>query len=344
MLLILPRQTKIITIMNVFVVVALLALLILAFAYKNKVDKEEEKKKERRETIKRNMEKLDAYEKEQKKEEKTPVAEEVKEEKVSENAEVAEEKATEIEDTDSESSKYDGLSYEEKIKAIEKNCEKILFETISSLELRREEKVEIMTELLQTLDGNYNLDETKILKAVVRKLYKTLISKTPDLLKRLDYEERFEEEKEEMRSRDYVVIDMQWNQFLDDFDELKEDIDNLLKGKEPVKEEIEDDETQYRVLNFAVKGLFFRTKEDQDAACTLHVGDPLHMEPEEGNEKDPYAMKVTMMDGHHIGYVDAKYSNYVKSNLYRLVKFKVSKIDDEHEPPYIYANAYYEKE
>lgn len=49
------------------------------------------------------------------------------------------------------------------------------------------------------------------------------------------------------------------------------------------------------VANFAVKGLFFRSKEDQEAACTLQVGDPLHMEHEPDNQKDPNAMKVTIL-------------------------------------------------
>lgn len=256
------------------------------------------------------------------------------------------------EETDDE---YDGLSYEEKIKKNEKDLEKILFETISSLELTRAEKVSLVTDLLSTLEENPQLDETKILKAVVRKLFKTLIDKTPDLMKRAEYEERFEEEKEEMRSRDYVVIDSQWNQFLDDFDELKADLEALQEKPQPKPQrsfgistmETRTDEVDgqpCQVANFAVKGLFFRSPEDQDAARTLKVGDPLHMEHEEGNEKDPNAMKVTMADGHHIGYVDSKCSGYVRENQHKLLKFVVSKVDDYGDPPYIYAEAFFKNE
>lgn len=106
----------------------------------------------------------------------------------------------------------------------------------------------------------------------------------------------------------------------------------------------EVDGVECNVANFAVKGLFFRSKEDQEAACTLQVGDPLHMEHEPDNPKDPNAMKVTMMDGHHIGYVDRSSARYVRDNLPRLVKFVVSKVDDYGDPPYIYAEAFFKKE
>ena len=108
------------------------------------------------------------------------------------------------------------------------------------------------------------------------------------------------------------------------------------------KDEVDGDECE--VANFAVKGLFFRTPEDQDAARTLKVGDPLHMEYEPDNPKDPNAMKVTMMDGHHIGYVDRDSARYVRDNLPRLVKFVVSKVDDYADPPYIYAEAFFKNE
>jgi hypothetical protein len=106
----------------------------------------------------------------------------------------------------------------------------------------------------------------------------------------------------------------------------------------------EVDGVECDVANFAVKGLFFRSKEDQEAACTLQVGDPLHMEHEPDNQKDPNAMKVTMMDGHHIGYVDKNSARYVRENMPRLVKFVVSKVDDYGDPPYIYAEAFFKKE
>lgn len=258
-------------------------------------------------------------------------------------------------DEDDEDDEFEGMTYEEKMKALAKKSEDLLFETVSNFEMSRAEKEELIPQILSSIEQHP--DETKILKAVVRKLFKTLIDKTPHLMKRLDYQERFDEEKEEMRSRDYVVIDSQWNQFLDDFDELKADIEAVLATPEPKPEskhtfgdsmvETRADEVDGQpcvVANFAVKGLFFRSQEDQDAARTLQVGDPLLMEHEPGNEKDPNAMKVTMTDGHHIGYVDSKCSGYVRDNQPRLLKFVVSKVDDYGDPPYIYADAFFKKE
>ena len=262
--------------------------------------------------------------------------------------ETPEAEETTEEETDDE---YDGLSYDEKMKALAKQCENLLFESVSSLEMTRAEKVQLIPQILESVEKLE--DETMILKAVVRKLFKTLIDKTPDLVKRAEYEERFEEEKEEMRSRDYVVIDSQWNQFLDDFDELKADLEALQEKPKPQRSfgvstmetrTGEVDGQPCNVANFAVKGLFFRTPEDQDAARTLQVGDPLHMEHEEGNEKDPNAMRVTMDDGHCIGYVDGKCSWYVRENQHKLLKFVVSKVDDYGDPPYIYAEAFFKKE
>lgn len=256
-------------------------------------------------------------------------------------------------DGDDDDDEYAGMTYDEKMKALAKKCEDLLFETVSNFEMTRAEKVQLIPEILSSVEQHP--DEPKILKAVVRRLFKTLIDKTPDPLKRSEYQERFDEEKEELRGRDYVVIDSQWNQFLDDFDDLKADLEALQEKPQPKPQrsfgistmETRTDEVDGQpclVANFAVKGLFFRSPEDQDAARTLKVGDPLHMEHEEGNEKDPNAMKVTMADGHNIGYVDSKCSGYVRDNQPRLLKFVVSKVDDYGDPPYIYADAFFKKE
>ena len=279
---------------------------------------------------------------EEKEQEKTPQPKEQS------RPEAFETKKPEEEETADE---YEGLSYDEKMKSLAKQCENLLFDSVSSLEMTRAEKVQLIPQILESIERLE--DETKILKAVVRKLFKTLIDKTPDLMKRAEYEERFEEEKEEMRSRDYVVIDSQWDQFLDDFDELKADLEAQQEKPKPQRSfgismmetrTGEVDGQPCNVANFAVKGLFFRTPEEQDAARTLQVGDPLHMEHEEGNEKDPNAMRVTMEDGHCIGYVDGKCSWYVRENLPKLLKFVVSKVDDYNDPPYIYAEAFFKNE
>lgn len=319
--------------MTALIIIIAIAV-IAAVAITSSKANEEAKKESRKAFMEESKKKLQQYEEEQQNAAEQP------------QTEVPEE--TTEEETDSD---LDGLTYEEKMKALAKQCEKLLFETVSNFEMTRAEKVQLIPQILESVEKME--DETKILKAVVRKLFKTLIDKTPDLMKRADYQERFEEEKEEMRSRDYVVIESQWNQFLDDFDELKADLEALQEKPKPQRSfgvstmetrTGELDGQPCNVANFAVKGLFFRTPEDQDAARTLQVGDPLHMEHEEGNEKDPNAMRVTMDDGHCIGYVDGKCSWYVRENQPKLLKFVVSKVDDYADPPYIYAEAFFKKE
>jgi hypothetical protein len=320
-------------IMTVFIIIVAIVLIFSMISIANKQKQKEQSEAELKSNTERKKQEIEAYLEEQKKEEENP--------------------QTESEPDEEEPSDFDGLDYEEKMKALAKQCENLLFETVSSLEMTRAEKVQLIPEILSSIEQHP--DETKILKAVVRKLFKTLIDRTPDLMKRVDYQERFDEEKEELRSRDYVVIDSQWNQFLDDFDDLKADLEALQEKPQPKPQrsfgistmETRTDEVDGQpclVANFAVKGLFFRSPEDQDAARTLKVGDPLHMEHEEGNEKDPNAMKVTMADGHHIGYVDSKCSGYVRENQPRLLKFVVSKVDDYGDPPYIYAEAFFKNE
>lgn len=234
------------------------------------------------------------------------------------------------------------------MKSVVKECENLLFKTVSSVEMTREEKETLVPQILETVEELE--DEKKILKAVVRKLYKNLIANTKDPQRRSDYEERFENEKDFMRDPDYMVTDSDWAQFLDDFEDLKEETAKPLKpqrtiGISVVETRTEDVDGQpCEVANFAVKGLRFRSEEDQDAARKLTVGDRLIMEPEPDNPKDPNAIKVWSQDGHHIGYVDSKCSGYVRENQPRLLKFVVSKVDDYGDPPYIYAEAFFKNE
>lgn len=312
----------------VLIIVAIAIVAGIAISSASKKAHEEEK----RQTIERNKQKLQEYEEEQRKAAEQP------------QPEATEDGETSDEDVDPE---FLNLSYEDKMKSIAKDCEKLLFETVASLEMAREEKETLIPKILETVEQME--EETKILKAVVRKLYKNLIANTDDPVRRARYEERFEEEKEAMRDRDYTVLDSDWEQFLDDFEELKE----AKQSPKPHRTigvtvvETRSDEVDGQpceVANFAVKGLRFCSEDDIKAACTLQVGDPLLMEHEPDNPKDPNAMKVTMTDGHSIGYVDAKCAGYVRDNLSRLVKFVVSKVDDYGDPPYIYAEAFFKKE
>lgn len=260
------------------------------------------------------------------------------------------EQTTQTEITDepeTEKHEENSESVEEVLKNASKDYERLLITSVSSFEMTRAEKLEILNNILSSIEENLFQYETEIYKNVARKLYKLLIEQTNDLDKREEYKERFEDEKEFLRKQDYTLTDDDWIRFLDDFDELKQESSMPHKkehfGISVIQSRIEAvDGIECEVLNFAVKGLFFRSKEDQEAACTLSVGDSLRMEFEPDNERDSNAMKVTMLDGHHIGYVDGKFSAYVKENVGNLQKFVVSKITDD-DIPFIYAEAYFKK-
>lgn len=61
-------------------------------------------------------------------------------------------------------------------------------------------------------------------------------------------------------------------------------------------------------VNFAVKGTSYRSQADINAARNVRVGDELTLIHEAYNDYDSFAMMVLTSDGHHIGYVEKKYS------------------------------------
>ena len=250
-------------------------------------------------------------------------------------------------DSDDTPSPIDYETYEKKKKEILKEMEKLFISSVTSDEMSRSEKVSIMNQVLSSVEENVPEDETRFHRTVIRKLYKYLVDHTSNFTRLATYNSEYEDIKEESKDKDYLALDDDWEKILDYFDEFNEEKVELKDEKPSVavaeKRSEELNGTECEVLNFAVKGLFFRTKEDQKAACTLAVGDPLHMEFEPDNERDPNAMKVTMLDGHHIGYVDGKFSAYVKENVGNLQKFVVSKITDD-DIPFIYAEAFFKKD
>lgn len=92
-------------------------------------------------------------------------------------------------------------------------------------------------------------------------------------------------------------------------------------------------------VNFAVKGTFYRSDADINAARNVRVGDELTLIHEPHNNHDTFAMMVLTSDGHHIGYVEKKYSMCFfayKDNIYKCIVSKVTNDDI----PFIYANAF----
>lgn len=92
-------------------------------------------------------------------------------------------------------------------------------------------------------------------------------------------------------------------------------------------------------VNFAVKGTSYRSDADINAARNVRIGDELTLIHEPHNDYDTFAMMVLTSDGHHIGYVEKKYSMcffVYKDNIHKCVVTKVTSDNI----PFIYADAY----
>lgn len=92
-------------------------------------------------------------------------------------------------------------------------------------------------------------------------------------------------------------------------------------------------------VNFAVKGTSYRSQADINAARNIRVGDELTLIHEAYNDYDSFAMMVLTSDGHHIGYVEKKYSMCFFAYKDKIYKCIVSKVTND-DVPFIYANAF----
>lgn len=230
----------------------------------------------------------------------------------------------------------------QKLEELRKEVVKLIVDSVSSSEITNYEKRKLIIQGCNIFEDNPEVDEVKSMKEAIRALYKKLLKDVDDLVLKSEIEEAFEEEKEFLKDSDYLPREETWDNLVDFFDKVNGKPKRQIGVSVVETRTEESDGVECEVANFAVKGLYFREKEDQEAACTLQVGDHLIMEPENGNPKDPFAIKVYMADGHHIGYVDAKCSQYVRENMDRMVKFVASKVTDD-AIPYIYAEAFFRK-
>lgn len=87
-------------------------------------------------------------------------------------------------------------------------------------------------------------------------------------------------------------------------------------------------------INCKVKGTSFRSPDEIAAARFCNLGDTLILEPEPDNDIDPYAVKVLTMEGVHIGYVEASYSEQVFNNIDHVSQCRISR-KTQHDIPYI---------
>lgn len=97
-------------------------------------------------------------------------------------------------------------------------------------------------------------------------------------------------------------------------------------------------------FNFAVKGLYYRNYNEKEAAKKLELGDKLKIIWDKGNKHDYFALKVITIDGVFIGFVDAKIAEDLWFILDDIVDCVVSKIDNKTDLPFIYAEAYFDRQ
>lgn len=87
-------------------------------------------------------------------------------------------------------------------------------------------------------------------------------------------------------------------------------------------------------IDVKVKGTRFRTVAEINAARMLDVGDEAILVAERENPVDPNAVKVYTMEGIHIGYVEALWSEDVSARIDYIKSCTITKIS-KHEIPYI---------
>lgn len=98
----------------------------------------------------------------------------------------------------------------------------------------------------------------------------------------------------------------------------------------------------YKTINFAVKGITYRSPLEIQIAKNIKVGDVLLLKHELNNPKDAYAIKVLTSTAAHIGYVEKQYSQVFFKLLKSINRCVVTKVADA-EVPFIYADVFIEK-
>lgn len=205
------------------------------------------------------------------------------------------------------------------------------FEALSSLEMSKEEKEDLMTQVVNSIREHTPDNEQKYISQIIRKSYDFLFDKfsfdrefCTELLTHFD--------KFELNVKEKNITSDSWIILIDAIEKEKEKIQNT---------NIVDEQEYSDTLSFALKGLNYRNEEEQAAAEDLEEGDELILEAEPANKYDPFAIKVLTTDGFHIGYVEATKCRFISENMQRLIKCRIKQIS-KYENLYIYGLAYFE--
>lgn len=89
-----------------------------------------------------------------------------------------------------------------------------------------------------------------------------------------------------------------------------------------------------------VKGTYYRSHDEIEAARDVEVGDTLILQPEPENTVDPNAVKVLTLNGVHIGYVQWDIAQFTRDFIKHVQTCTVTKTT-RHDIPYIHADIFF---
>lgn len=208
---------------------------------------------------------------------------------------------------------------------------RIGFETLSSLDMSKEEKEDLMTQVVNSIREHAPDSEQKYISQIIRESYDFLFDKFSfDREFCTEYLTHFD--KFELNAKEKNIGPDSWIILIDAIEKEKGKILNT---------DIVDEQEYSDTLSFALKGLNYRDEDEQAAAEDLEEGDDLILEEEPTNEYDPFAIKVLTADGYHIGYVEASKAKFISENMPRLIKCRIKQIS-RYDNLYIYGLAYFE--
>lgn len=94
---------------------------------------------------------------------------------------------------------------------------------------------------------------------------------------------------------------------------------------------------QYSLVRFRIDGVEARNTEDILAVQSIRLHDLLYLVPEQDNSRDPFAVKILDVNGHHIGYVEDDYAPVLHNVAETDSECIVVEIDDSGTIPTIWA-------
>ena len=196
--------------------------------------------------------------------------------------------------------------YESELEALFQELVRIGHESLTSSGMTKDEKINIMEQVIESLLENTTEENgKKYMNQIMKKAYDSLQNK-------FSIDSQFCQKIAELsytfdvRVTNKTLYEYGWAELID----------------------LVEEEEKKPVLQFVIKGLWYRTEAEKDAAYCLKVGEELVLKRQPRNKYDPFAVKVMTTDGYHIGYVEAGLSQEVSSRMDDIIRCQltVSKI------------------